>query len=240
VPIKEDVRFRIETRGAALAMTPSGMKMRPPVLGRETMAIAAGKIDTRRRDTDGRDARLADLMRAAQGGDRRAYATLLRESEPIIRRAAAGAGVHGDRIEDVVQETLLTLHNARQTYDPDRSFTAWLGVIARRRAIDGLRRTGRSDRREVHAPNAYEQHADREANAARGWEDAGRAKDLRAAIAGLSTSQREAVEQLALGEKSLAEAALVTGKSTGALKVNLHRAIKALRDRLARGDDDHV
>ena len=211
------------------------MNMECPQIEREAMAIAEG-----RPDTDIRDKRLAGLMRAAQGGDRRAYAALLHECAPIIRWAATRVGVTGDRIEDVVQETLLTLHNARQTYDPSRSFTAWLSVIARRRAIDCLRRTGRSDRREVHAPLAYERYADRDANAARGWEDAGRTKDLREAIAGLSVSQREAVEHLALHEQSLSEASLATGKSTGALKVNLHRALKVLRIRLAQKDDNHV
>ena len=193
--------------------------------------------------TDALDLRLADLMRRVQAGDRSAYAILLRDCEPIVRRAGRRAGVHDDRLEDVVQDTLLTLHNARQTYDPTRSFIAWLSVIARRRAIDVSRRSGRSDRREVHASVAYEGHADPGADAARGWEESERAKDLHVAIATLSASQREAVEHLALREQSLAEAALATGKTTGALKVNLHRALKALRRRLGGepgGEDDRV
>src|SRR6516164_6672016 len=52
-------------------------------------------------------------------------------------------GVPFDFIDDVVQETLLTVHQARHTYDPNRSFTAWLRTIAQRRAIDGLRRAAR-------------------------------------------------------------------------------------------------
>jgi DNA-directed RNA polymerase specialized sigma24 family protein len=48
----------------------------------------------------------------------------------------------------------------------------------------------------------------------------------------LPPGQREAVEQLGLKERSLAEAAESTGRKTGALKVNLHRALKTLRDRL--------
>lgn len=184
-------------------------------------------------ETDALDWRLACLMRDAQAGDKRAYASLLKECEPVIRRAARKTGLAVDRIEDAVQETLLTLHNARQTYDPSRSFVAWLTVIAKRRAIDTLRRTGRSDRREVHAPLVYEQHTDVDANPSRGWEEGGRAKDLNAAIATLSASQREAVEHLALREQSLAEAAAETGKTTGALKVNLHRALKALRATMA-------
>ena len=233
-PWARNVAYEPPNRPAALAMTAFAMNMGCSNLEREALAIAGEA------DTNTRDERLAGLMRAAQAGERQAYAALLRECEPIIRRSAARAGVTGDRIEDVVQETLLTLHNARQTYDPSRSFSAWLSVIARRRAIDCLRRTGRSDRREVHAPIAYERHADGDANAARGWEEAGRAKDLREAISGLSVSQREAVEHLALHEQSLGEASLATGKSTGALKVNLHRALKALRTRLAGKDDDHV
>ena len=196
----------------------------------------AWAIDATRPTTDDRDLELAALMRAAQGGDRRAYAVLLKACEPIIRRAATRAGVRGDRIEDVVQETLLTLHNARHTYDPSRSFTAWLTVIAQRRGIDALRRTGRNDRREVHAPLAYEQHTDPGDDPARGWTEAGRSRELHGAIATLTPSQREAVLHLALREQSLAEAAKETGKTTGALKVNLHRALKALRLRLAGSD----
>jgi DNA-directed RNA polymerase specialized sigma24 family protein len=47
------------------------------------------------------------------------------------------------------------------------------------------------------------------------------------------------VERLALREQSLAEAAAETGKTTGALKVNFHRALKALRLHLG-GEDGHV
>lgn len=200
-------------------------------------AIAKLRTDTMRTDTgrateDARDRELGALMRAAQAGDRRAYATLLQGCEPIIRRAATRAGVRGDLVEDVVQETLLTLHNARHTYDPSRSFTAWLSVIAQRRGIDALRRAGRRAGREVHAPLAYERHADEAADPTQGWREATRAKKLAAAVGGLSPGQREAVEHLALREESLAEASAATGKTTGALKVNLHRALKALRLRL--------
>ncbi len=207
----------------------------PDVRGQGTMSpVTTGP------DIDALDRRLTGLMRESQSGDRAAYECLLRDCEPIIRRSARKVGLTGDRVEDAIQETLLTLHKARHTYDPSRSFTAWLSVIAQRRAIDTLRRTGRSAGREVHAPVVYEQHADPLADSARTWEESGRAKDLKAAIAGLSASQREAVEHLALREQSLTEAAAETGKTTGALKVNLHRALKALRGRLSGEHDDDV
>jgi RNA polymerase sigma factor (sigma-70 family) len=204
------------------------------------LAVATGYSIGTMRPSDANDLSLCALMRSVQAGDKHAYETLLRASEPIIRRAASRAGVRGAAIEDVVQETLLTLHKARQTYDPSRSYTAWLTVIAQRRGIDALRRAGRGASREVHAPIAYEQHADTGAAPDRPLADADLGRELKAAIDTLTPGQREAVELLALQENSLAEASLATGKTTGALKVNLHRALKALRERLAGEDKFHV
>ena len=199
----------------------------------------SGRSMTQRVAAEELDRRLSALMVGVQAGDRADYAALLRACEPFVRRIGRRTGVTDDRLNDVVQETLLTLHNARQTYDPARSFLAWLSVIAQRRAIDTLRRHGRSERREVHAPLAYDSHADPGSDAAGGWEQSGRARILTEAIAHLPEGQRDAVERLALREQTLAEAAAETGKTTGALKVNFHRALKALRTRLG-GDDERV
>ncbi len=196
-----------------------------------------------------RDRALGALMVAAQEGDRKAYGRLLRECDAIIRRAARQAGVVDHRLEDVVQDALVTLHNARQTYDPERSFSAWLYVIARRRAIDSLRRQGRTRRQEVHEPLAFEAAPDNSLDATSQLVKAGEASALHDAIAKLSPGQREAVERLAIREQSLAEASVESGRSVGALKVNLHRAIRALRVKLApanelpadlSGEDRHV
>jgi RNA polymerase sigma factor (sigma-70 family) len=168
-------------------------------------------------------------MVAAQAGDRAAYEALLRDCVGVIASVARRQRVPPDRIDDVVQDTLLTVHRALQTYDPTRSFTAWLAVIAQRRAIDLLRKTGRQVSREVHAPIAYERHAGE--SVATG--SAGGTR-LGQAVADLPARQREAVQHLVLQERSLAEAAAATGRSTGSLKVNLHRALKSLRARLGQ------
>jgi RNA polymerase sigma-70 factor (ECF subfamily) len=171
-------------------------------------------------------------MIASQAGDRAAYAALLRDCIGVIASVARRQRVPPDRIDDVVQDTLLTVHRARQTYDPTRSFTAWLAVIAERRAIDLLRKTGRQALREVHAPIAYERHADE--SVATGRTALGGDAQLGEAVADLPPRQREAVQHLVLQERSLAEAAAATGRSTGSLKVNLHRALKSLRARLGQ------
>ena len=106
--------------------------------------------------TDDPDGRLAALMAAAQEGDAASYKNLLRECLPIVATAARRQGVPPDRVDDVVQEVLLTIHRARATYDPSRPFLPWLRAIARRRAIDAQRMQGRRAGREVHAPAAYD------------------------------------------------------------------------------------
>jgi RNA polymerase sigma-70 factor (ECF subfamily) len=187
----------------------------------------AGPADDKRPD----DARRGAWMAAAQAGDQAAYGALLRDCVGVIEKVARRKGVPADRIDDVVQDTLLTIHRARQTYDPSRSFTAWLAVLAERRAIDILRKTGRQAVREVYAPLAYERHAD-ESAAARPASGADATHHLGEAVADLPPRQREAVQMLMLQERSLAETAAATGRSKGSLKVNLHRALKSLRARL--------
>lgn len=174
------------------------------------------------------DQRRAAWMAAAQAGDRRAYEKLLADSVALIRTTAKRQGVAFDRLDDVVQETLLTVHRVRHTYDPSRSYDAWLVAIARRRAIDALRSHGRRGRRELHDELALDHHPDSDdASAATDREE--RARLLRDAIEMLPPGQRQAIEQLGLRELSLSEAAELTGRHAGALKVNLHRALKALR-----------
>ncbi|HVX06092.1 MAG TPA: sigma-70 family RNA polymerase sigma factor [Rhodanobacteraceae bacterium] len=175
--------------------------------------------------------RRAAWMAAAQAGDRVAYERVLAGSVELIRNVARRQGVPMDALDDVVQETLLTVHRVRHTYDPARSYDAWLAAIAGRRAIDLLRSHGRRQRRETHDDLILDQLAGHD-DASTASERAQDASRLHAAIAGLPPGQREAVEQMGLKEHSLAEAASETGRNAGALKVNLHRALKALRGRL--------
>ncbi len=172
----------------------------------------------------------AAWMAAAQDGNKGAYERVLASSVPLIRAAARRQGVAVDHVDDVVQETLLTVHRVRHTYDPSRSYDAWLSAIASRRAIDALRSHGRRGRHELHDERAVEVHPDVD-DATAATEREQDARRLREAIATLPPGQREAIEQLGLKEHSLAEAAEHTGRQPGALKVNLHRALKALRTR---------
>ncbi len=182
------------------------------------------------------DARRSRLMAAAQAGDRGAYEVLLRDCVPFIVNIARRRGVPPEYTDDVVQEALLTLHHARATYDQERSFEAWLRVIVERRAIDLLRQLSRRRGRELHAPLAYESHADETANVSAGIEHKEKAALIDAAVAELPPRQQQAVRHLVLEEQSLAEAAALTGRNKGALKVSLHRALNTLRTKMGSGE----
>jgi RNA polymerase sigma-70 factor (ECF subfamily) len=180
----------------------------------------------------GNSAIWGSLMEAAQAGDRACYERLLREILPYARAIVRRHHSAPDRIEDVLQDVLLTVHRVRHTYDPARPFTNWLGAIAHRRSIDALRRRVRGDAVETFSPIAYETYADPGANKEIQAQEDG--EILTEAIATLPAGQRQAVELLKLREMSLAEAAEASGQSVGALKVSLHRAIRSLQKRFGR------
>ena len=176
------------------------------------------------------------LMEAAQAGDRACYEKLLREILPYVRAIVRRHHSAPDRTEDVVQDVLLTIHRVRHTYDPARPFNNWLAAIAHRRSVDALRRKIRNDAVEIFSPLAYETYADPGANKEIQTQEDGAV--LKEAIATLPAGQRQAVELLKLQELSLAEAADASGQSVGALKVSLHRAIRALQKRFGREEED--
>jgi RNA polymerase sigma-70 factor (ECF subfamily) len=166
-------------------------------------------------------------MAAAQSGDAAAYERLLREILPFLRSLIRQRRVHPDHVEDIVQDVLLTIHRVRHTYDPARPLIPWLAAIAQRRAIDALRRSMRISTWEQVIPDQLETLPDPAANIQIDLDD--RRQWLHRALGGLPRKQREAVELVKIRGLSVAEAAVVSGQSPGAIKVNVHRALRALR-----------
>jgi RNA polymerase sigma-70 factor (ECF subfamily) len=176
-----------------------------------------------------KDRRLALLMQSTQRGDGSAYAQLLREITPLLRQVIRRqrSFLQPQDIEDLVQDTLLSLHAVRATYDPERPFLPWLMAIARNRMADSARRYFRRSAHEVTVEHPPETFSHDTANIY--GETYGDPEALKQAIQGLTPGLRKAVELLKLRELSLKEAAAVSGMSISALKIAVHRAIKVLR-----------
>lgn len=187
-------------------------------------------------DETQQDKRWRDLMAAAQDGNQGAYATLLRELLPVLRRMARRHLRDHGEVEDAVQDALLTLHTVRHTYDPARPFRPWIATIAKRRIADRLVKLGRRAAREtLSALDGDETFSVAAPN--NDLEAAVQAGELQAAVAALPPGQRQAIELLKVQGLSLIEASAATGQSVTALKVATHRAVLALRRRLAGGND---
>jgi len=182
-------------------------------------------------DRDARDLRWSRMMAAAQSGDRRAYEDLLRECLPLLRQICRARLRDATEAEDAVQDTLLTIHRARASYDASRPFRPWLVAITERRALDRIRARGRRSGREA----ALDLAADLPAptGSADAALDADRAAaKLRDAVQDLPQSQRTALGLTKLQDLTLQEASARSGMSIGAIKVATHRAMQTLRRRL--------
>ncbi len=173
-------------------------------------------------------------MAAAQGGDSAAYESLLRELVPALRVFVGARIREASAAEDVVQNVLLSLHRARNTYDPGRPFGPWLRTIARNAVIDAQRVRGKRAEREAPLPE-NDRIADEREPSRGGAPISAR---MASALAALPPTQREAVELIQIEELSVIEAAARAGVSVSALKVRAHRGYKALRRLLGGRESD--
>ena len=169
--------------------------------------------------------RLSEWMQAAQGGDAAAYRDLLTTIQPKIRAIVRGKIREEAAAEDVVQNTLLSIHRGRSTYRAERPFGPWMRAIVRNSITDHFRERKRRGDREIEL--AVEEWPD-ESEAAEVRGDP-LAPELAAALAALPEAQREAVTLVQVKGLSVAEAALRVGVSPGALKVRAHRGYRAMR-----------
>ena len=167
--------------------------------------------------------RLRDLLIRGLAGDAPAYHVCLKELSAhlraFLRRKLFGLP---DDVEDLVQEILLAIHNQRHTYDADQPLTAWVHAIARYKVIDLLRRREGRDALNVPLDDELEVFADSDTEAS----DARR--DLDKLLAQLPDRQRLPIVHMKLEGLSVVEAARLTGMSEAAVKVGVHRGLKAL------------
>lgn len=179
---------------------------------------------------DATEERLRGQFVAALAGDAASYrqflAALGAHLRAFLRRRMAQ---WPDDVEDLVQETLLAIHHARHTYQPAQPLTAWVHTIARYKLVDYLR--ARSRHEALNDPLDEEMEifarSDSEAAEAR--------RDLEQLLQVLPERQRRALVLVKLAGASVAEAARETGLSEAAVKVGVHRSLKALAARFRSG-----
>lgn len=168
---------------------------------------------------------LRSLMVAGLDGDAAAHKALLKRLSAYLRAYFKAQLLRMGRgpadAEDLVQETLIALHTRRHTYDRSQRLTPWVYAIARYRLVDFLRRT-KASAMDVRI---------KEADDILGNDDPAAVEsglDLDKLMAYLSPKTRQAIQFVKLDGLSVREAAARSGMSHSAIKVSVHRGLKAL------------
>lgn len=171
-----------------------------------------------------REQEWASWMQSAIAGDSRAYHKLLTAITPHVRvmarRRCDQFGAPTSEAEDVVQEVLLAIHLKRGTWDPARPLGPWISVMVRNKLIDSLRRRGRQisiPLEDVEATLASDERL-----------SASDRIDVEQILAKLRDPQRTIVHAISIEGTSVRETASRLNMTEVAVRVSLHRALKAL------------
>ena len=162
------------------------------------------------------DDSLRRSMALALGGDKPAYAFVLDQSRSWLM-AYYRTRVPPAMIEDLVQETLTSLHCKRQSFDLSRPYLPWLAAIARYRWVDALRKMRDTD--ELQAEEVASQEDDSPVVAR---------LSIGRLLSHLPARQANAIVLTRIEGHSVAEAARICGQSENLVKVNVHRGLRKL------------
>jgi RNA polymerase sigma-70 factor, ECF subfamily len=117
---------------------------------------------------------------------------------------------------------LMAIHNCRHTYDPEQPVTAWVHAIARYKLIDLLRRRSRTDLLNDPLDDSQESFSGSDMAAADAHYDLAKLLEV------LPDKQRLPIVHVKIEGNSVADTALRTGMSESAVKIGIHRGLKAL------------
>jgi RNA polymerase sigma-70 factor, ECF subfamily len=163
---------------------------------------------------------LDTLVRAAQAGDRAAFAELYSRYVRLVHGIVRARVAHLD-VDDLVQDVFMTAMQRLPSLRHGAAFGSWLAAIARNRAVSHHRRA---------LPTSGVE-PDTLAGAPRDDADA---LAVMAAIRGLPDAYRETLTLRLVEGMTGPEIAACAGLTEGSVRVNLHRGMKLLRERLER------
>ena len=158
------------------------------------------------------------LVTAVLDGDRDLYGRLYDAYAPMVHGILL-ARVPRNEVDDLVQDIFLHALKKLHTLRDRAAFGPWIAMIARNRAMDFYRRS----RETVELPNDLA-GADRQR--------VPEAKEILIMIRRLPDAYRETLVLRLVEGMTGPEIALRTGLTAASVRVNLHRGMKLLRERL--------
>ena len=170
-------------------------------------------------------------MTSSLDGDAGAYRLLLERLTAHLRsyyrHQFARIGHGPTEAEDLVQEVLISIHTHRQTYNQSQLLTPWVHAIARFKFLDYLRRT-KSSFRDISIDNAEELMAHSDMAAVESG------LDLKRVMSRISSRARQAIQCVKLEGLNVREAAARCRMSESAVKIAVHRGLKAIALEIAK------
>lgn len=160
------------------------------------------------------------LVCAAREGDREAFERLYDAYAPMVHGVLL-ARVHCDDVRDLMQDVFLTAFTKLASLRDAQAFPAWLAMIARNRALDHYRSRRETEElsEETIAPD------DSRTGVA----------EIIDIIRGLPEAYRETLVLRLVEGMTGPEIAVRMGMRPESVRVNLHRGMKMLRDKLEAG-----
>ena len=166
------------------------------------------------------DPSLPPVSERLVAGDERALEECYRRYGPSVRGYLHRFVPPAD-VDDVLQETFLDVWRCRGQLDPGRRFEPWLFAIARRRAIDALRR-----RRGVVDVGVVRDLMGEDGDQLA--EQLAWAAEIRAALLQMPPEQREAIELAYFGQLTQREIAERLAIPLGTVKARVSRGLRRL------------
>ncbi len=182
--------------------------------------VCVGQSQTVTMPSTGETSSDAGLVRAARSGDRAAFGELYQRFSRMVHGiilARVPRQVAEDLVHDVFLAALRQLHTLRD----ERAFPGWLAMIARNRARDHYRQTSEDAGMKVDVPDRNDPESE--------------ATDVLSVIQSLPLAYREPLILRLVEGMTGNEIAERTGLTPGSVRVNLHRGMRQLREKLGWG-----
>ena len=184
--------------------------------GRERSIVRVGRA--------AEDAEIVLAVRAARDGDRAAFGRLYERYARMVHGILLGRVPIGE-VVDLVQDVFVRAMRQVHTLRDVKCFGAWLATVARNRANDYHRRSVELVEFTEEAPN---QAPEKRRNSGAGDDGAA----ILGVIRGLPEAYRETLILRLVEGLTGPEIAERTGLTAGSVRVNLHRGMQMLREKL--------
>ncbi len=182
-------------------------------------------------------------LRAAQHGDREAFARLVKRYEHMIIQIAYQYTANSTDAEDVAQETFLKAFRALHAFRSDCRFSSWLCRICINTARDLNRRNLRHPSQSMTVEDRDGEYTEMDiadtasdSDPALSLERLERIRTVRAAIRKLGGEHRLMLILRDMEGRSYEEIAEMTGLNPGTVKSRINRARQALKKILQDGN----